>query len=179
MVDSNAFDAARLHYFGGDRQQWERHMGVFAESITKSLSMSIIQNSDQLGRLVASGDDLRLSGALHGMIGAAVAAALRMLAIVVEALKDFDVALKTGDAKLKRAAMENISVVLIDVLTAELVPALLPVLGGDTGQHVDIEAHLRKIRPSVIDAVCKKIAKELTRFQQQLSQDRADHGRSS
>lgn len=179
MVSGGAFDAARLHYFDGDRHQWERHMGVFAESITKSLSMSIIKDNDLLGRLIASGDSARLSEALRGMIEVAVANALRMLAVVLEVSKDLATVLGTGNAKLKRAAIENMTVVLIDVLTAELVPALLPVLGDDASQHVDIEVQLRKIRPHIIDAVCKKIIGEITQFQQQLPQDRAQEGRSS
>ena len=178
MVGAGAFDAARLHYFGDDRHRWERYAGVLAESITKSLSMSIIKNNDLLGRLIASGDSTSLNEALRGMIEAAVVNALKMLAIVIEASKDFATAFATGDAKLKRAAIENITIVLIDVLTAELVPALLLVLGDDASPHVDIEVQLRKIRPHTIDAVCKKIIGELAQPQQQLPQDRTQGGRS-
>lgn len=178
MAGGSTFKAIGRRYFGDDQHQWENYMGVFATSVAKSLSASIVRNGDRLTKLAKAGDSRRLDGSLHDIIRAAVFYSMNMVSVGRLASTDIVAALASGDARLKSAAIENMRVVVTDVLATALVPALLPALGDDVNQRGDMAARLRGINPATIDAACKKIIDELTPSQQQLPQERAARGRS-
>lgn len=172
IVASDVVINVRSRYFGGDNEQWERHLSSLFALISKRLVESIIDDKEALSKMSSEKGGKFLHDAILQVIEAAIAFAARMLAVSVRTTEDLAALLSAGIDGRKKDAVECVKVVVADAVAGALPEILLPALVDAKGLG-DLQAQLRQVDPALIDVLCQEVLDRLLRGLQQTLQETA------